>query len=378
MTAHASMEPRAGVAHWRLDDSDHKICEIWTGSQDPWLIQTVAADELGISASHIQVHNHRVGGGFGGRVLCQASIEAAWLSKAVGAPVKVQWSREDEFRHNYAGPQFSTRIEAGLDNSGTIRYWHHRAVAEPVLTSSMFFPRYLHWLADLIPDPGTSRGMEVPYNFANQKVEFAEERLPMPTGPWRGLGAAPNAFAVECAIDELAAEAGISPIEFRMRQTDNSRLIKCLQVLADKTASADAPFGIAASVYKGVTTVAVAAQVELINDRPKVKKLVCVHDCGRVISPDQVRAQIEGSLVWGIGMALSERFTLNNAIAGTDNFDSYVLPSQSDVPQLDIELIESSESSSGAGEAAFTPVAAAIANAVFAVSGKRYRQLPLG
>lgn len=378
MVAHAAMEPRAGVAHCYRDNDDEQICEVWTGSQDPWLVQSAVADETGLSKSRVIVHNHRVGGAFGGRVLCQASVEAAWLSQAVDAPVKVQWSRQDEFRYNYVGPQFSTRIDAGLDTHGRVSFWHHRAVGAPVLTSSMFFPARLHWLANQIPDPGTRRGMQAPYRFEHRSSDYADERVPMPTGPWRGLGAAPNTFAIECAIDELAYAADVDPIAFRLRHLDNPRLAHCLTRLQEITDAIDQPVGIAAAVYKGVTFLALAAQVSVAADGIRVTRLICVHDCGRVISPDQVRAQLEGNLVWGIGMALTERYELTDAIASTSNFDRYQLPRQRDVPDFSIELVESDQAPSGAAEAAFAPVAAAIANAVFASTGQRQRSLPIG
>ncbi|MEM7220600.1 MAG: molybdopterin cofactor-binding domain-containing protein [Pseudomonadota bacterium] len=377
MAAHAAMEPRAAVARWVTDANGAERCEIWTGSQDPWLVRASAAKAVGLPADRVCVHNHRVGGAFGGRVLCQAAVEAAWLTKAAGVPVKVQWTREDEFCHNYVGPAFSTRIEAGLDADGRITHWHHRAVGAPILTSSTFIPGYLHWLANRVPDPGTKRGMELPYAVANRRLEFADERLPMSTGPWRGLGAAPNTFAVECAMDELAVAAGIEPIEFRLRHLDAPRLGHCLRRLRVKLAGESGEFGIAATAYKGVTFVALAAKVERIRGRIAVTRLVCVHDCGRVIAPDQVRAQVEGNLVWGVGMALRESFALAGGSAATRNFDRYQLPRNADVPDMDIELVRSSAPPSGAAEAALAPAAAAIANAVYAASGERHRALPL-
>ncbi|MEM1432836.1 MAG: molybdopterin cofactor-binding domain-containing protein [Pseudomonadota bacterium] len=377
MVAHAALEPRAGVARWTTDDAGRSSCELWTGSQDPWMVRAAAAKALGISPNQVVVHNQRVGGAFGGRVLCQATIEAAWLSKATGVPVKVQWSREEEFRYNYVGPQFSTRIDAGLDESGRLTHWHHQAVGAPVLTSSTFIPPYLHWLANRVPDPGTKRGMRSPYSIKHQRLDFADERVPMPTGPWRGLGAAPNTFAVECAIDELASAARQDPIEFRLHHLDQPRLATCLQRLKQRIGSCGQPVGIAATSYKGVTHLAIAAEVAVVGDRFQVTRLVCVHDCGRVIAPDRVRAQIEGNLIWGIGMALLERFKLENGIAATDNFDGYALARNADVPDLEIELVRSDAAPSGAAEAAFAPAAAAIVNAVHAATGRRYRRLPL-
>lgn len=374
MIAHASMEPRAGVAHWHRED---KTCEVWTGSQDPWMVRSAVARSLGARKSKITVNNHRIGGAFGGRVLCQASVEAAWLSRAVERPVKVQWSREDEFRHNYVGPPVSTRINAGLDSEGKISYWHHQAVGAPVLTSSKIVPSYLHWAADLAPDPGTKRGMETPYQFKHHQLDFSIERLTMPTGPWRGLAAAPNTFAVECAMDELAIAANQDPINFRLQHLKHDRLSACLQKLQTKLGARQHQFGVAVAAYKEVTYVALAVRVEQSGSRFVVKEVVCVHDCGRVISPDKVRAQIEGNLVWGIGMALLETFELEKGIASTENFGRYTIPRQQDVPPIDIVLVESDLPPSGAAEAAIAPAAAAIINAIYVLSGNRYRQLPV-
>lgn len=374
MAAHAAMEPRAGVASY---DTVTGELEVFTGSQDPWFMRQVISKATGISEAKVVVSNLRIGGAFGGRVLCQPSLEAAWLAFAVGKPVKVQWSREDDFRHNYVGPQFSTRIRASLDEKGSIVAWHHQMVGAPILTSSMLVPSYLHWAANIPADPGTVRGLETPYAFPNHEVVFGDVRLPMPTGPWRGLGAAPNTYAVECAMDELARAADTDPIEFRVRHSKDQRLADVLTRLQTKLGSDAHQYGIAATAYKGVTFVAVAAKVERVNEMVRVTHLVCTHDCGRVVAPDRVLAQIEGNLVWGVSMALDERFELSNGIARTDNFDTYPIARNSDVPDMDIEMIDSELNPSGAGEAALAPAAAAIANGLFASTGERHRALPI-
>ena len=379
MAAHACMEPRSGVAHWQKDANGKLIGEVWTGSQDPWLIQKFAARVGDVADDQVVVRNLRVGGGFGGRVLCQASVEAAWLAVAVDRPVKVQWSREEDLRYNYVGPQFSTRIDAGLDDTGKLSYWHHQMVGSPILTSSMLIPKNLHWAANLVADGGTSRGLEMSYDVPNRKISFGDVRLPMPTGAWRGLGAAPNAFAVESAIDELSIAAEDDPIEFRLAMSKLPRMSGVLQRLRQLIAdeSDRESLGIAATAYKGVTFVAVAARVENRDGKIRVTKLWCAHDCGLVISPDQVKAQIEGNLVWGISMALHENFYLEGGIAKTDNFDNYSIARNHEVPDFVIDLGDSKESPSGAGEAAFPPTAAAIVNAVARVTGTRHRQLPI-
>ena len=373
MVAHAAMEPRAGVAHVTADR-----CTVHTGSQDPWYVQKAVARALGLGRDQVEVHNHRIGGAFGGRLHCQASVEAAWLSKGSGRPVKVQWTREEEFRFNYVGPQFSHRIEAGVDADGNVAFWHHRMIGSPILTSSALLPRHLNWIVDRFPDPGTWRGAELPYRSRNHRIDFADARRPMHTGAWRGLGAAPNTFAVECAMDELAALAGSDPLAFREHHAVDPRLAQTLRRVGSLSGWSQRPgLGIAAAAYKGVTFVAVVAQVARRNGQAVVEHLWCAHDCGMMINPDQVRAQIEGNLVWGIGMALSEAFVLENGIAATSNFDSYQIPRNRDVPEIDVALIESSQPPSGAGEAAFAPAAAAIVNALATLDGERTRALPV-
>lgn len=374
MLAHACMEPRSGVA--RFADGRG---EIWTGSQDPWFVRGHAARATGLSASDITVHNQRIGGAFGGRSLCQASVEAAWLSQGSGRPVKVQWSRPEEFRFNYVGPQFSHRIQAGLDASGGIAYWHHRMVGSPILASSTMIPAHLYWAADLAADPGTWRGAELPYAAQSVRVDFADVRKPMPTGPWRGLGAAPNTFAVECAVDELAELAGADPLEFRRRNARHERLvgvIEAVRELAGWQTGRDRR-GIAATSYKGDTFVAVVAELEQAGDRPQLARLWCVQDCGLAVCPDQVRAQIQGNMVWGVSMALHEEFRLENGIGATSNFDRYPIARNSDVPPIEVQILDSGFPPSGSGEAAFAPAAAAIVNAVARARGERPRRLPL-
>lgn len=373
MTAHAQMEPRSGVAFAR-----NKKCEIWTGSQDPWFVRNSVSKILGLNKENVVVHNHRAGGAFGGRIMCQASVEAAWLSADVNLPVKVQWTREEEFKFNYVGPQFSHRITAGLDNDNKICAWHHQMVGSPILISSAFMPDNFLWAADIPPDPGTWRGTELPYDVKNHRIDFGDLRLPMPTGAWRGLGAAPNTFAVECTMDELAQSAEMDPLEFRLRNSSDTRFNNVIRRVREISAWAGKTnLGIAATVYKGVTYVAVVAEVSMANGVPKVERLWCVQDCGLVVSPDRVKAQIEGNLTWGVSMAFHESFELESGIASSINYDSYNICRQSDMPELNIELIDSELPPSGAGEAAFAPTAAAIVNALSRASGERIRQLPV-
>lgn len=376
MTAHAAMEPRAGCARVTND-----IIEIWTGSQDPWLVRSYAAHLLRWPEDKVIVHNHRLGGAFGGRALCQASIEAAWLAAASKVPVKVQWSRSEELRFNYVGPAFSHRINCGVTTTGEISHWQHQMLGAPILTSSAMIPHELQTLADVPADPGTQRGTELAYHCQNQELNFADVRGFMPTGPWRGLGAGPNTFAVESAIDELANAAQSDPLTFRLQQMRDQRLIDVTKTIAkrcawDRPRPPQSALGIAVSAYKGVTYVAVVAEVSVRNNEPTLTRLWCVQDCGRVVVPDQVRAQVEGNLVWGVSMARHERFETKDGLGLPSNFHEYPIARALDIPIMDIQLAESNQAPSGAGEAALAPTAAAIANAYAKATGQRQRQLP--
>jgi CO/xanthine dehydrogenase Mo-binding subunit len=382
MTAHGAMEPRAAVAHVRDDG-----VEVWTASQDPWLMQKLVAKELGRSASDVVVHNHRIGGAFGGRTLCQAALEATWLSGKVGEPVCVRWTREEEFAHNNVGPQFSHRIRAGVDADGRITHWDHAMVSCPIIFTSALIPESLHWLLDFPSDPGTMRNARPPYALAKRRLRFSDVRIPIVTGAWRGLGAAPNAFAVESAMDELAALAGADPLAFRLEHVpaDQPRLRTVLERVGalggwGEPLPAGRGRGIACAIYKDATYVAVVAEVEASDGDGafRIRRVFCVHDCGRVVSPGQVRAQIEGNVAWGCSMALHERLVAHGGAPAAQNFDSYPVLRMSEMPEVEIDLVESAGARpSGAGESALVPTPPAIANALYAATGRRFRRLPL-
>lgn len=382
MTAHGAMEPRAAVA--RVSDDR---AEVWTASQDPWLMQRLVAKELGRSASDVVVHNHRLGGAFGGRSLCQAALEAAWLSGRVGEPVRVQWTRQEEFAHNNVGPQFSHRIRAGVGTDGRITHWDHAMVSCPIIFTSALVPDGLHWLVDFPSDPGTMRNARPPYALANRRLRFSDVRVPIVTGAWRGLGAAPNAFAVESAMDELAALAGADPLAFRLAHVpgDQPRLRRVLERVGVLSAWGEPPppargRGVACAIYKDATYVAVVAEVEASpsDGRFRIRRVFCAHDCGRVVSPSQVRAQVEGNVAWGCSMALHERLVADGGAPAAANFDDYPVLRMSEMPDVEIDLVaDAGAHPTGAGESALVPTPAAIANALYAATGRRSRRLPL-
>lgn len=379
--AHAAMEPRAGVVSVTTN-----TVEVWTSSQDPFYVRGRVARITGRDEHGVIVHAMRLGGGFGGRITNEAAFEAARLSIAIHRPVRVQWTREEEFQYTYYRPPYSHRVDAGVTLDGKISHWKHDFVSAPVFYTSVFIPAHLRWVLDQLSDEGTHRGAETPYEFAHQSTRYSRVRIPVPTSAWRGLGAAPNAFAIECAIDELAALAGVDPIAFRLRHLPpDSRLAACLRRVASMSAW-DTPSrqgvgrGVACAIYRGVTHVAAVAEVRVdrTEQRIRLENVYVAHDCGLVVNPNQVMAQIEGNVVWGCGMALKERLTVKNGRMSAENFNTYEVVRLDEAPDIEIALINRPDvPPAGAGEPAIAPVAAAIANALYTGTGKRIRSLPI-
>lgn len=385
--AHAAIEPRSGLV-WVKD----KKVEVWTGTQDPFWVQRRVAKITGRQVKDVVVHTHRIGGGFGGRVPCQASEAAARLSAVFKRPVRVQWSREMEFQNNYYQPRFSHAIDAGVTENGKIGHWNHDVVSSAILTG--LAPNFVGKVIDkLRADDGTTRGLIPPYETKSQHIRFSSVRTPVPINAWRGLGAAPNAFAIESMMDELAAQAGINPLEFRLNNlTENhDRLANVLRRVAElsdwgqtrsgKTAKdRSVGRGLACSVYKGETSAAVVAEVEInhLARELQVTHVWCAQDAGLLINPHQVESQIEGNIIWGCSMALREQITIANGAVEQANFYSYDPLRHASAPTIALELVVPLHTAASAvGEAALPPVPAAIANAVFAATGRRIRQLPI-
>ncbi|MBT7666981.1 MAG: xanthine dehydrogenase family protein molybdopterin-binding subunit [Rhodospirillaceae bacterium] len=381
--AHAAMEPGAAVASVRKSG-----VEIWCGCQDPYFIRGRVAALLQRDEGDVIIHPLRMGGGFGGRVLSQPAEEAALLSAHVGRPVRVQWNREAEFQHNYFQPKFSHAIDSGLDETGKIAYWHHDFVSSPIIFGLV--PKGLASILDtFVADKGTARGAKPPYAIEHQRLRYSDIRTDTPTGAWRGLGAAPNTFAIESIMDELAFAAGKDPLAFRLAHLvgDGQHIAQLSGVLRQvgdlsgwgRSVAKDRGLGIACATYKDQTHVAVVADVAIDHSERQVNvvKLWCAQNSGLVINPDQVENQVLGNLVWGCGMALKEKLTVSDGIVNERNFDTYEILRHEEAPEVDIKLVDTMQAKPLAvGEAAFAPTVAAIANAAFAASGKRPRSLP--
>jgi isoquinoline 1-oxidoreductase beta subunit len=387
LQSHAMQEPRAAVARFGRDEGREGV-ELWTGSQDAFVVQRHAARDLGLPEERVIVHTHRMGGGFGGREHYDVERDAARLARAVGRPVKVQWSREDEFRAARNRPASTHRLRLRADERGRITDWWHAFVSGYIVFARERLPGWLLSPARLFGDLGVARGSRPPYAAERRRVEYEDVDLPVDLGTWRSLGAAPNTFAIESAIDELALLRNRDPVELRLASLapGHERLAFCLRrtrELAEKRAlprGAGVGRGYACGVYEEKSFVAASADVrfDAATGAIDVLRMCCVQDVGLAINPDQLRAQIEGNLVWGLGMALTERVEIGQSDVASLNFDRYAVPRMRDVPELEIEIVSPRDiPPAGAGETALIVGAPAIANALRRAGGRRHTALPI-
>jgi isoquinoline 1-oxidoreductase beta subunit len=383
LAAHAPIEPRAAVAEFAADGS----LQLWVGSQDVFYQRDVMTRRLGLAADKVRVYGQRVGGAFGGKTICTVELEAAVLARAAAAPVKVQWTRAQEFRQAFHRPPSSHRIRARLKD-GRLADWWHSFASSHILFTNAVLPAWLQNMTDFIGDDGVARGAALSYRAPARRSEFDLVRLPVYTGPWRGLGAGPNGFAIESAIDECARQAAADPVHFRLAHIEDRRLARVLERAAAAAnwgiGLPSAPDlrrgrGVACGIYKAMSYAAVVAEVEVdtVAASVKVLRLVCAHDCGRVINPDQVRAQCEGNLVWGLGMVLLEQLPVAGSQVAAATFAESPIPRMGEIPPMEIVLVDEGDAPTGAGETAIVASGAAIANALRDAIGLRLQRLPL-
>ena len=387
LQSHAMQEPRAAVARFEPVDGREGL-ELWTGSQDIFAVQRHAAQDLGVPTERVIVHACRMGGAFGGREHYDVERDAARLARAVGRPVKVQWSREDEFRAARHRPCSSHRVRLRADEHGRLLDWWHAFVSGHIVFARERLPGWLLAPARLFGDLGVARGALPVYAAARKRVEYEDVDLPVDLGTWRSLGAAPNTFAVESAIDELARLRSLDPVELRLRNLppERARLAACLRRTRELAEKVPLPPGVgvgrgyACGVYEERSFVAASAdvRVEPATGAIEVLRMCCAQDVGLAINPDQLEAQIEGNLIWGLGMARTERAGVGRSEIASLNFDRYAIPRIHDAPELEIEIIDRRDvPPAGAGETALIVGPPAIANALRDATGRRFTQLPI-
>ena len=374
--AHAHLEPQAALANVTPDQ-----VEVWTSTQAPWSVKGAVAEAIGREEIEVHIYPTFLGGGFGRKVGSEVGIEAARLSSAVEKPVHVGWDRTEEFQNGFLRPPVNNRLRATLDNAGRVTSIEHQQASGDV--AFPFVPGFLS--AIMGADFGAWRGATIPYGIPNRQTIAWRTELPVPTGWWRGLGLLPNNFAVESFMDELAYAAGSDPIEFRLQHLPagdkKARYRKVLETAARKSGwtsllPAGRALGIAMVDDVG-TIIAEVAEVSIENGKIRVHRVTAVVDCGLAINPDGVIAQTEGAIMMGLSSTLKEQIIFRNGRITASNFGGYPLLTMDEAPDIDVTVIESGDQPHGVGEPPIGPIAAAVANAVFALTGRRLRSLPL-
>jgi nicotinate dehydrogenase subunit B len=354
--AHVPLEPRAAVAEWQ-----EGALTVWTGTQRPFGVRSELAEAFRIPEEKVRVIVPDTGSGYGGKHTGEAAIEAARLAKGAGRPVKVAWSREEEFTWAYFRPAGVIDVKSGVGADGRLTAWE--------------FHNY---------NSGAS-GIRTPYDVPNQKIEFHATRSPLRQGSYRGLAATANHFARESHMDELAHARGQDPLEFRLQNLSDARLRAVLQAAAERfgwgkaKATAERGFGLACGLEKG-GYVATCAEVTIARPSGEVRvaRAVTAFECGAIVNPDHLRNQVEGSVVMGLGGALFEAVQFDAGEVNNPKLSLYRVPRFSDAPILETVLLDRKDlPSAGAGETPIIGLAPAVAGALFAATGTRRRSLPL-
>ena len=370
IAAHAHLEAQAALVNVQPD----KV-EAWVSTQFPQGVRDDIAEVLGRAPETVVVTPTYLGGGFGRKLNVKSAVEAARLSAAVGRPVHVGWNRTEDLKHGFFRPPTHHVVRGKLDDNGRILAMEHSLASGDTLFS--IFPGAV---GDLIgADFGSYRGAPIQYGIPNRQTVSYRTKLPIKTGPWRGLGLIANTFAIESFMDEMAVRANIDPLEFRLQQLPNSergnrfrRVLEAVAIQADwgKTMPAGHAQGIALTLDAN-TVVAEIAEVSEENGRIRVHNITAAIDPGLVINPDGVKAQTQGGIMMGLSSTFHEEITIKDGQVEASNFDRYPLLTMDESPNIDVVLLESSETPNGVGEPPIGPVAAAVGNAYFALSGKR-------
>ncbi|MBL8095816.1 MAG: xanthine dehydrogenase family protein molybdopterin-binding subunit [Anaerolineales bacterium] len=387
---HAALEPQNGTAHVRQVDGAWRA-DVWASTQNPNGLKSSVARALGLDANAVVIHPQYLGGGFGLKAVNEAAAEAARLSRAAGVPVRVNWDRAEEFQHGYKRPPTVNVLKAGLNADGALTGWTHDQASGLVI--SAFFPAFVRPIIGR--DFGATRALN-PMNYyavSDHRTRAWMRDTPMRTGSWRGLGLLPNIFAIESFMDELAHAAGVDPLDFRLRHLGPSRLAErvrgVLSTVAELSGWASTPLSPSTDGWvrgrglaccdDGGTVVAQVAEVavDTANGEVRVERIYCAIEAGLIINPDIVTAQVESAVMWGVGSTLIEETRIENGAIRAVNFNAYPLLRISQAPEVVTRILSNAnEGPFGMGEPPIGPVAAAIANAVFAATGARLRRLP--
>ncbi len=375
--AHATMEPLNCVVDLRADS-----CEIWSGTQFQTIDAAAAASVAGLKPAQVKIHTTMLGGGFGRRANPASDfiVEAVHVAKAAKVPVKVVWTREDDMHGGYYRPMWYDRMVAGVDAGGNPVAWTHTIVGQSIMQGTAFEA----FIKNGIDDASVEGAADLLYGIPNLQVDLHTPKIGVPVLWWRSVGHSHNGFAVEAFFDEVAHAGGKDPYELRRTLLANQpRMRGVLDLVAEK-GNWGKP--LPAGRGRGIAThfsfdsyVGQVAEVSVDKDgMPHVHRVVCAVDCGRVINPDSVKAQMEGGIVFGLTAALKDAITLEGGRVQQRNFHDYPMLRINEAPEIEVHIVTSNEAPTGVGEPGVPPVAPAVANAIFAATGKRIRRLPIG
>jgi len=387
---HAAMEPCNCVVN-----VSEKDCEIWAGTQNPSNAISRAANVTGLDEEKIKLNLTFLGGGFGRKSFNDFIEDGVHISKKVKLPIKLVYSREDDIKHGFARPSSIHKLTADLEG-GDINVWKHVVVSPDPLTGNALneygadLPGIAKWAVNIGVVKNKLRNTmiadgasEIPYNFHNKLIKASPFETDVPLGFWRAVFNSQNAFANECFIDELAEQLKTDPIKLRLNHlNNNSRSSIVIRRAAEEAGwKSELPKG----HFQGFayhhsfgTHVAQVAEISIDDsNQVKVHKVVSVVDCGQTVNPMTIRAQIQGSIIFGLGATIKSEMTVRNGRVNESNFDDYKVIRMDETPEINVHIIKNQESPGGVGEPGLPPIAPAVANAVFAASGKRIRKLPI-
>lgn len=396
--AHATMEPQNATAHVTRDR-----CQIWAPTQSPGLAMEEAIRITGLARDAITIHTTQIGGGFGRRLQQDFVTEALNVSKQLGKPVKVVWSREDDMANDFYRPMTYNVLRGAVDAQGRVTGWFHRIVAQSIVAQigeswiqamgpsgmPQGMKAFLGRTAAGFYKSGTMKDASViegagdfAYSIPNVRAEHAIVEPGVPVGFWRGVGHSENAFIVESFLDELAHAAKKDPVELRRSLLTGSPRHLGVLDRAAKEAGWGTP--LPKGLFRGVALTkafgswcAQVAEVSVEGKSVRVHRVVAAIDCGLVVNPDLVRAQIESGILFGLSAALKQRVTLKDGRVQQTNFHQYDAVRMFESPRIEVHIVDSKEPPSGVGEPGLPAVAPAVCNAIFAATGKRIRSLPI-
>ncbi len=375
--AHATMEPMNCVVDLRPD-----WCEIWTGTQFQTIDREAAARAAGLKPEQVNIHTMLLGGGFGRRANPASDfvLEAVYVAKTMKKPVKVIWTREDDTQGGYYRPMWYDRIAAGLDAKGAPVAWKHTIVGQSILANTPFEKMLVK---DGIDETSVEGAKDIPYNIPNILVDLHSPKIGVSVLWWRSVGHSHTAFVVESFLDELAHAAGKDPVAYRQKLlARHPRHLGVLKLAAQKAGwGTPLPKGRSRGIAVHDSFGSFAAQVAEVSVSPRgevrTHKVVCAVDCGKYVNPDTIKAQMESGIAFGLSAALHSAITLKNGRVEQSNFHDYQVLRLNEMPVVEVYIVPSAEKSGGIGEVGVPPIAPAVCNAIFALTGKRVRRLPI-